>query len=173
MESHQAAAQRLQVVAHDLPGVLSGPLLELLTSFAPGAALDAAALQRQQQQLRAFAAVVAAELPKLQPPTAAGGAARSEGSWAAGVQLSGASRDSAEGLRHLLGEQDTRGVLEHAAQHRQAADGPDDHDGDGHLYGWLADVHHNIDMQRYLQVRVRVCWQEQLSRAAVTSLPYP
>lgn len=151
----QAAVQRLHYVAHDLPRVLSGPLLELLTAFqAP--VTDAEGLTQRQQQLRTFLQVVAAELPQqLQSSSTVDG---SSSDWSSSGQLD--SQAAGAGLLELLGEQDSGEVLSH--EEGLSAAGSDD-EGDsfghyddadgGHLYGWLANIHHDQDMQRYLQVR--------------------
>lgn len=153
-----AAVQRLQYVAHDLPRVLSGPLLELLAAVTSEALTDADSLRKRQQQLATFLAVVAAELPQqLTTGSAAADASADSSSWLSAGQAG--SQPAAEGLLELLGEQDSGEVLRHAAE-RQAgarsarmADNTQDGDDEGHLYGWLANIHHDQDMQRYLQVR--------------------
>jgi hypothetical protein len=153
-EGLQAALQRLQYVAHDLPRVLSGPLLDLLAAFQGAEVAGAEALQQRQQQLKTFMHVVAAELPtQLQAGSAADG---HDSSWASGGRIG--SKAAAAGLLELLGEQDSGEVLRHAAEKGVDEDGGagqsyDAGDDNGHLYGWLANIHHDQDMQRYLQVR--------------------
>jgi hypothetical protein len=152
----QAALQRLQYVAHDLPRVLSGPLLDLLAAFQGAEVAGAEALQQRQQQLKIFLHVVAAELPtQLQADSAADG---HDSSWASGGRIG--SKAAAAGLLELLGEQDSGEVLRHAAEKGVGEDGGAGQsygggggDDEGHLYGWLANIHHDQDMQRYLQVR--------------------
>lgn len=177
-EGLQAALQRLQYVAHDLPRVLSGPLLDLLAAFQGGEVSDAEALQQRQQQLMTLLHVVAAELPsQLQADSAADS---QDSSWASGGRVG--SKAAAAGLLELLGEQDGGEVLRHAAEQGVGDDGGagqsyDDGD-EGHLYGWLANVHHDQDMQRYLQVRPHTpassaaaaasCWG---CAAALTAMP--
>lgn len=181
VESYQAAAQRLHVVAHDLPRVLSGPLQELLSAFTNSNLADAGSLQRRQQQLQVFLQVVASELPQ-QLPSAQGTrcATSSSSSWSAAGH-SQADQAAAEGLLHLLGEQDSGEVLQHGAEQpsRSRASGPragrdDDGDGDdqGHLHGWLANIHHDQDMQRYMQVRRRLTAVLRLLQEHLARLQY-
>lgn len=161
-EGLAAAVTRLNVVAHDLPRVLSQPLLDLLAAFQSGAVTDASSLRQRQQQLQTFLQVLAAELPQqLQVQEAGSGGS----SWASsgGVR----SADVARGLVELLGEQDSGEVLQYAADKEKAAanraaarrrsygraGGAEEAEEDeGHLYDWLANIHHDQDMQRYLQV---------------------
>lgn len=153
-----AAVQRLQYVAHDLPRVLSGPLLELLAAVTSEALTDADSLRKRQQQLATFLAVAGAELPQqLTTGSSAADASADSSSWLSAGQAG--SQPAAEGLLELLGEQDSGEVLRHAAEHQagarsaRMADNTQVGEDEGHLYGWLANIHHDQDMQRYLQVR--------------------
>jgi hypothetical protein len=147
-DSLQAAVQRLEVVAHDLPGLLAGPLLELLAAFQSSEVADAAGVRQRQQQLQRFLQVVAAELPQ---QLQSGAAEDAGSSWGAGGQVHDGA--AAEGLLDLMGEADSADLLRHAAD-RQASSRRDGEGERGHLYGWLANIHHDQDMQRYLQVRL-------------------
>jgi len=158
----QAAVHRLHIIAHDLPKVLSGPLLELVSDFRPEIAGDVSVAQQQQQRLRMFLQVLAAELPRLTAAdTTASGTASS--SWAEPVAAGAADDEEIQGLLELVGEAEAQEVLVHAAAaapRRTGARGADDDAQDGEdqgLYEMLADVHHDLDMQRYLQVCHRGC----------------
>lgn len=158
-----AAAERLQVLSRNLSLVLSGPLLDLVAAAQPGPHVtDAAAVRQRQQQLDNFLRVLAAALP--QHLHAIQGSREVHGggggsAWAASGQVVGDPR-VAGGLLELLGEQDTSGVLRYAAEQearksdrRRGGGGGEPRGDDDHVYGWLADIHHDQDMQRYLQVR--------------------
>jgi hypothetical protein len=152
-----AAVQRLQVAAHDLPKVLSGPLLELLTAHQQGSGVtDAAAARQQQQRLRAFVSVLEAELPRMAPTAtnAAEFAGSSSSAWAA-AGAAGVSPAAAEGLLELLGPQESAELLAAAAAakpRRQAEYEDEEQQETAGLYEMLADVHADVDVQRYLQV---------------------
>eukprot|EP00879_Flechtneria_rotunda_P022727 GHRR01024003.1.p1 GENE.GHRR01024003.1~~GHRR01024003.1.p1 ORF type:complete len:1043 (+),score=481.75 GHRR01024003.1:427-3129(+) len=163
-EGPQAAAvlQRLQILAHDLPKVLSGPLLSLLNNHKATNITSAADLVRLQQQLKAFLQVLEVELPQVASPRRdsirIGTSGSSTTSWAAAV-APGESPAAAEGLLELVGEQDTAGVLAHAATaaaagrgRRRFDDGEDQGNQEEGLFDMLADIHHDIHMQRYLQM---------------------
>jgi hypothetical protein len=156
----QAAVRRLHIIAHDLPKVLSGPLLELVSDFRPEIAGDVSVAQQQQQRLRTFLQVLAAELPRL---TAADTTANGTASWAEPVAARAADDEEIQGLLELVGEAEAQEVLVHAAAaapRRTGARGADDDAQDGEdqgLYEMLADVHHDLDMQRYLQVCHKGC----------------
>jgi hypothetical protein len=151
-DSLQAAVQRLEVVSHDLPGLLAGPLLELLAAFQSSDVTDAAGVRQRQQQLQRFLQVVAAELPQ---QLQSGAAEESGSSWGAGGQVDDGA--AAEGLLELMGEADSADLLRHAADRSSSRV----HEGEGqrgHLYGWLSNIHHDQDMQRYLQVGQHGAW---------------
>lgn len=152
-----AAAQRLQVIAHDLPKVLCGPLLELISSHQQhGGVRDAAGARQQQQQLRAFVAALEAELPRMAATAAARVGSPSSSAWAAASSAVGVPADAAEGLLELLGEQDAAELLAKAAAKPGSPDAVEQQQG---LYDMLADIHHDVDIQRYLQVSVARCMQ--------------
>lgn len=144
--SQQSAAERLHVIAHDLPKVLSGPLLDLLATHNTAATADAASVQQHQQRLHAMLTVLEAELPRL---TATGSADTSSSLSDPGSGDGGVS--AGEGVLELLGEQDSRELLQHALQ---SAHDANDEQRQG-LYEQLADIHHDMDIQRYLQVRTQ------------------
>eukprot|EP00878_Enallax_costatus_P003419 GHUV01003630.1.p1 GENE.GHUV01003630.1~~GHUV01003630.1.p1 ORF type:complete len:938 (+),score=439.83 GHUV01003630.1:187-3000(+) len=143
------AGQRLQMIAHDLPKVLSGALLDLLAVHQTSPSAGVAALQQHQQRLRAFMAVLDAELPRLAAVDSSADVGGSSSSWSAGG-TGGVSVSGAEGVLELLGEQDTRQLLQHALElgHKRTQ-GQQEQQG---IYEQLADIHHDIDVQRYLQM---------------------
>lgn len=158
--SQSAAVQRLQIAAHDLPKVLSGPLLELLTSHQHGSAVtDADSARQQQQRLHAFVRALEAELPRMAAPaaSAAPSGSSSSSAWAAAA-AAGVAPAAAEGLAELLGPQESAELLADAAaaKPRRQADYEDDEEEPAGLYEMLADVHADVDVQRYLQVGC--CW---------------
>lgn len=143
------ASQRLQMIAHNLPHVLSGALLDLLAarqSSTPSA--DLAVLQRHQQRLQTFMSVLDAELPRLTAQDSSVDGDSSSSGWSAGG-TAGASVSGAEGVLELLGAQDTCEVLQHAGE---LGDKRSEHKKEQGIYEQLADIHHDGDVQRYLQV---------------------
>eukprot|EP00775_Hariotina_reticulata_P006313 gene6313-6548_t len=150
----QATIQRLHIIAHDLPQVLSGPLLDLVSSFQPETAGESSAARQQHQRLRTLMQVLAAELPRLAAAEMSGRSGSS--SWAEALTAGAAGEEELQGLLELVGEQEAQEVLVHAAAAgggRAGARGEEEgQDGEEQgLYEMLADVHHDQDMQRYLQ----------------------
>jgi hypothetical protein len=163
LAGQSAAVQRLQVVAHDLPKVLSGPLLELLTAHQQGGGVtDAASARQQQQRLRAFVSALEAELPRMAANAAPASSSSSGGgssAWGA-AGAAGVGPAAAEGLAELLGPQESGELLADAAaaaRPRRQADYEDDEEESAGLYEMLADVHADVDVQRYLQVGSCCC----------------
>ncbi|KAF8072705.1 hypothetical protein HT031_000365 [Scenedesmus sp. PABB004] len=155
--SGQAAAQRLTLLAHDLPRVLSGPLLDLLQTHQPCSLADAAsAAAAQQRLLQALLAALEVELPRL----VGGGSARADSAsvWAAAGGGGGGdgAGGAAEGLLELLGEQDSADLLA-----RRGSAVP----GEAGLYEVLADIHHDGEVQRYLQMEFDAALELELVHA--------
>lgn len=140
---HQSTTQRLQMVAHDLPKVLSGPLLELLAVSNTAGMTDAAGVKQQQHRLQAFISVLESELPKLAGDHSSSATTSSSGWSSAGGNIPAAG----DGVLELLGEEDSKELLQHVAA--VAEQGGAQEQG---LYEQLSDIHHDGDVQRYLQV---------------------
>jgi hypothetical protein len=162
LAGQSAAVQRLQYVAQDLPKVLSGPLLELLTAHQQGGGVtDPASARQQQQRLRAFVSALEAELPRMAAPAsgAAPGHGSSSSAWAAGGSAGvPAAAAAAEGLLELLGPEEAAELLADAAAKPRRQGDDDEDDESAGLYEMLAAVHADVDMQRYLQVGCCCGW---------------
>jgi hypothetical protein len=155
LAGQSAAVQRLQYAAHDLPKVLSGPLLELLIAHQQdGGVTDAAGARQQQQRLRAFVSALEAELPRMAASTAPESGSSGSSAWAT-AGSAGVPAAAAEGLLELLGPEESAELLADAAAKPRRQGSDDEDEESAGLYEMLADVHADVDMQRYLQVGCR------------------